>query len=364
MTETKQTETKAVSAPAVPQTPKEKLNTVRGMLETAKKQIMLALPRHMNADRMIRIALTSVQRTPRLLDCHPATLIGAVIQSAQLGLETDGILGQAHLVPFWNGTKQRYEVQLIPGYRGLCELARRSRQVSTIEARVVCAGDAFDYEYGLNAKLIHKPCETPGVPVAFYAVAKFKDGGSQFEVMTVLEVNAIRDKSQGYRAALKFAKDGKEPNTPWVTNYIEMGKKSVIRKICKYIPASPELQQATALEERAEIGIPQDLGILADESETGSGGDTPAPLAEPQRIAAPPAEAATEPAKPEPTTAIPTVTGINVSKKEITFSDGRTFIVSDKRIMEKAKLFLNKPVVIVSEMQGPDNVLIGIDEAK
>lgn len=226
----------------------QKAENVRLLLEKAKPQIALALPRHLNADRMLRIAMTSVRRTPKLLGCNQQSLLGAIMQSAQLGLEPDGVLGHAYLVPF------KEEVQLIVGYKGLVDLARRSGQLSTIFARVVYAEDQFEYAYGLTERLEHIPSgkAEPGEVRAVYAVARLKDGGQQFEVMTRGEIDAIRKRSRA-------ADDG-----PWVTDYSEMAKKTVLRRLCKMLPASVELSRAVALDERAELGLPQQLEDVID----------------------------------------------------------------------------------------------------
>jgi recombination protein RecT len=226
----------------------QKADNIRTMLEKAKPQIALALPRHLSADRMLRISMTSIRRTPKLLSCSPQSLLGAIMQASQLGLEPDGVLGMAYLVPF------KDEVQLIPGYKGLIDLARRSGQLSTIYARVVYAKDQFEYAYGLTERLEHIPSgeEEPGEIVAAYAVAKLKDGAQQFECMTRREIDAIRKRSRA-------ADDG-----PWVTDFPEMAKKTVLRRLCKMLPASVELARAVALDERADLGLPQQLEDIVD----------------------------------------------------------------------------------------------------
>lgn len=226
----------------------QKMQTIRTLLERAKPQIALALPRHLSADRILRIAMTSVQRTPELLACDQVSLLGAVIQSAQLGLEPDGVLGHAYLVPF------KGKVQLIPGYKGLIDLARRSGQLSTIFARVVYEKDQFEYAYGLNERLDHIPSndEDPGDITYAYAVAKLKDGSQQFEVMSRREIDAIRKRSPAAN------------NGPWVTDFSEMCRKTALRRLCKMLPASVELARAVALDERAEIGLPQQLEDIVD----------------------------------------------------------------------------------------------------
>lgn len=232
---------------------KERVNTVRALLLTNRAQIEMALPRHMNADRMLRIAMTSISTTPKLLDCTPRSLLGAVIQCAQLGLEP-GILGHAYLIPFENRKAGTVEVQLIVGYKGLIQLARRSGEISTITAHEVRERDKFSYRYGLAPLLEHVPHDDDrGEITHFYAVMRLKDGGAQFEVMTKAEVDAHRDRYS------RAAKQG-----PWVTDYVEMGKKTTLRKVSKLGPASVELQRAIALDEHAEAQIPQHLGDVID----------------------------------------------------------------------------------------------------
>ncbi len=228
--------------------PKEKVANIRDLLQKTQGQIALALPKHMTADRMLRVVMTEVQKTPKLLECKPMSLIAAVVQASQLGLEV-GVQGHAYLVPYGD------QVTLIPGYRGLIELARRSGQILDIEARVVHAKDEFDFEFGLNASLRHKPNmkdEDPGPVVAAYAVARMAGGATHFEVMSVRELNAIRNKS-------KASKVG-----PWVDYTEEMYRKTAARRLCKWIPTSIELMTAMDLDNKVEAGLPQDLETIID----------------------------------------------------------------------------------------------------
>jgi recombination protein RecT len=226
----------------------QKIQTIRTLLEKSKQQIALALPRHLSADRMLRVAMTSVQRTPELLACDQASLLGAIIQAAQLGLEPDGVLGHAYLVPY--GKK----ATLIVGYRGLIDLARRSGQLSTIYARIVYDKDQFEYAYGLTERLEHIPSQDdpPGEMAFAYAVIRMKDGAQQFEVMSKREIEAIRKRSQAAN------------NGPWVTDPAEMWKKTVLRRVCKMAPLSVEVARAVALDERADLGLPQQLEDIVE----------------------------------------------------------------------------------------------------
>jgi recombination protein RecT len=229
--------------------------TIQGLLVNYKDQIALALPKHMNPERMSRIALTIIRKNPRLLECNPVSLFGAIIQASQLGLEV-GI--HAHLVPFRNNKTKQNEVQMIPDYRGLMHLARNSGEITSFMASVVCDNDQLDYQFGTESYLHHKPAiANRGDIIGAYAVAKFKSGDSQFDYMTYDEINSIRSRSK--------AKDA----GPWVTDYIPMAMKTVTKRLCKYLPVSVELQRAVSLDEKNDIGESQgNMAILDAEFDT------------------------------------------------------------------------------------------------
>lgn len=269
---------------------KQRVTTLRDMLTKSKKQITMALPKHMTADRMLRIAMTSVQRNPKLLECTPESFCGAIIQSAQLGLEPDSVLGHAYLIPFWNGKKRATEVQFMPGYKGLLDLSRRSGNISTVYARIAYAKDVFSYRYGLDPDITHTPTreDDPGEIVAVYAVACLRDGGQQFEVMLAREVESIRQQS-------KKRNKGKE-SPAWTEHVAEMYKKTVLRRLCKLLPVSVELQKAVALDEHEEAGIPQNLDAILDVSSEPA--SEPATPQEPEPKSEPSSELAAEIEKP------------------------------------------------------------------
>lgn len=248
--------------------------TIAGLLTDPKikAQLALALPKHMTADRLARIALTEVRKVPALGRCDQASFLGAIMQCAQLGLEPGGALGHAYLLPFQNRKKGITEVQFIVGYRGMIDLARRSGQILSLEARAVYAADRFHVALGLNPDLTHEPdweADDRG-PLRFvYAVAKLKDGGTQFEVMSRAEIERVRAKS-------KAGQEG-----PWVDHYEEMAKKTVIRRLFKYLPVSIELASAVEQDERVDLDMPQDnpLHPVTVDADTGeiTGGAPPPP---------------------------------------------------------------------------------------
>lgn len=220
------------------------------LLNRYKGQIAKALPKHLTPERMIRVALTAYNTTPALQKCDVVSVASAIMEASQLGLEPDGVLGHAYLVPY--GSK----CQLIPGYKGLIELARRSGKVSTVNARVVREGDHFEYWYGLEPDLIHKPGVGSERPISHvYAYFRLRDDDeTQFVVMDTAEIAKIRGQS-------KAANSG-----PWVTHWEEMAKKTVIRRLLKLAPLSAEVARAIALDERADVGlaVPTALELTPD----------------------------------------------------------------------------------------------------
>lgn len=241
---------------------KRQTDTVRQALEKMKGQFALALPKHLTPDRLLRVTMTAVQNTPKLLECDRTSLFSAVMTCAQLGLEPDGVLGQAYLVPF------KGKVQFIPGYKGLLTLARNSGEISTVQAHAVRVGDDFSYAYGLNEHLDHVPAEDneDGEITHFYAYAKFKDGGHIFEVMTRAAVDRIRDQAEGYKAF----KANKIKSTPWVDHYPQMGRKTAIRRVANYLPMS--VQRAVAIEAAYEAGDHAEIdkfGEIVIDNDTG-----------------------------------------------------------------------------------------------
>lgn len=223
-----QTAEQAANMPAEqkPLTPSQQ---VGAYLEKMMPSIQAVLPKHVTADRMSRIALNVIRTNPKLLECDINSLMGAVMESAKLGLEP-GLMGQSYLIPFRNSKMNRMECQFIVGYRGLLDLIRRSGQVSTIEAREVYENDEFDYQYGLEDKLYHKPAlNNKGAVIAYYACAKMKDGGYSFLVMSHEEMEQHRDK---YSKSKNYG--------PWKDEFVAMSKKTVLRQLIKYLPISVE----------------------------------------------------------------------------------------------------------------------------
>lgn len=216
-----------------------------GMLEQYKGEIARALPRHLNPDTMARVALTCFRMVPKLAECQPASVFACVIQASQLGLRP-GLMGECYLIPF------KDQCTLIIGYQGLLELVRRSGLVDSIGAYLVHEHDTYNVQFGTEPGVSHRPMlDGDRGPVKFgYAVAKLKGGGTHVEVMTTADINRIRDRSQNVKNARKYGKE-----TPWDTDWEEMARKTLIRRVCKYLPKSPDLAMAMALDDAAGRGL-------------------------------------------------------------------------------------------------------------
>lgn len=279
-------------------------NTVAAFFEANKASIKAVLPAHINPERMLKISLGAMRTTPKLMECTVESLFGAVVQCAQLGLEPNTPMGHAYLLPFNNRRANRTDVQLIIGYKGMLDLARRSGQIVSISAHEVCENDRFDYRYGLDEKLDHIPAMgNRGQVIAFYAVAQLKGGGRVFEVMSREQIEEIRDASQNY----KFAKD--KSSTVWGQHFIEMGRKTVTRRLFKWLPCSLEMATAAVLDDKAARGESQSMAdaldadfVVTDISEQDDGSqddDQPAQITQEhhQEMPAQPVERQAEPAQ-------------------------------------------------------------------
>jgi recombination protein RecT len=242
--------------------------------------IKAALPAVMTPERFTRIALSALSGNPMLQQATPESFFGALLTAAQLGLEPNTPLGQAYLIGRNNRRLGVVEAQFQLGYKGLIALAYRSGQVSSIQAEVVCERDEFDYAFGLEPKLSHRPATgNRGAPTHYYAVWKTKDGASGFAVMGIEDVKAHAKK---FSDAVKGGK-----MSPWDSNFDEMAKKTVLKKALKYAPLSSDfvrglasdnaireyrdgidaLDTASKTDENGEI---IDLPVAQDASQSGS----------------------------------------------------------------------------------------------
>lgn len=213
---------------------KDEIAKMRGAIQNA-------LPKGIDAERFQRVVLSAFSSNPNLQKCSKNSFMSAMMQSAALGLEPNTPLGQAYLIPY--ETKYGWVVQFQIGYKGLLELAQRSGKIKTIYSHEVCENDEIEIEYGLNQMLRHRPNyrKDRGEVIGYYAVYQTINGGSSFEYMAKDEVIAFAKKKS--QAMIK----GK--SSPWQTDFNEMAKKTVIKKLLKYAPINIEAQQALAADE-------------------------------------------------------------------------------------------------------------------
>lgn len=216
---------------------------VVALLQRMGPEIARALPRHLSADRMARVAMTALRQTPRLLECSPVSVLGSIMSAAQLGLEPNTPLGLAYLVPY------KRVCQLVIGYQGYLELARRSGLVSAPVAYAVREGDDFRYSLGLEPTLHHVPAQDgdrESKPITHvYAVAHQLPQGSAppiFVVLSRAQVEARRSRSMS------------RDSGPWATDYEAMALKTAIRALWRWLPKTAEMATASALDDRAESG--------------------------------------------------------------------------------------------------------------
>lgn len=215
------------------------------MLKAFMPEIARALPKHMDADRMTRIALTAFRQNPALGQCDPKSVFAAVIMSSQLGLEV-GIQGQAYLVPYGK------QCQFIAGWQGLVDLVSRSGRAA-VWTGAVYEGDHFDYGMGSEQFIEHKAGDMHGIGklTHVYAVGKIKGSEhSIVEVWTVKRVENHRD---------KYNKVGKRHYS--YENFEMYGRKVALLQVLKYMPKSIELNTIEQLDHAASSQAGQNLNL-------------------------------------------------------------------------------------------------------
>lgn len=203
-----------------------------------EKKLMEVLPPGVKLEAFRRAAITCIRNDPKIMACTTASVALAIYEAASLGLTPDGLLGHAYIVPF------KGVATLMIGWRGFIALARRSGEIAKVETRLVFEGDAFEFEYGSKPEIRHRPKgNDQGTVLYAYAIAFFKDGTTQFEVMSAESVENTRERS-------KAGNDG-----PWVTDWGEMARKTPLRKLSKYLPMQPNDMRAVVADEYREQGL-------------------------------------------------------------------------------------------------------------
>ena len=254
------------SALPVAKRPLRQVQNVREMLvnEQAQQQLSAVAAGHMRPERMMRLMANAMRTTPQLGECDPLSLLGSMMTCASLGIEPNTPLGHAYLIPFKNKRKNITEVQLILGYKGMIDLARRSGHIKNIHGDVVYEGDEFSFEYGSNQHLKHRPKGKRVNPLYAYCHATLTDGEA-FVVLPWDEVIAIRDASQGYRTAVQYGKK----DSPWIAHQHEMAAKTAVRALFKYLPISIEMEGGKLGDALAVDGAQVDYAAFATAPDEG-----------------------------------------------------------------------------------------------
>ena len=224
--------------------------TMQQYIKQMEGEIKKALPSVMTPERFTRITLSALSTNPKLAQCTPQSFLGAMMTAAQLGLEPNTPLGQAYLIPYWNSKQRRLECQFQLGYKGMIDLAYRSGEIQTIQAQIGHANDTLVAEYGTECilKFIPKLNGDRGEPVNVWAMFKTKDGGYGFEIMPLDDVRAHAQKySKAYDSG------------PWQTNFEEMAKKTVLKKVLKYAPMKSDFVRQIAQDSTVKTEIDEDM---------------------------------------------------------------------------------------------------------
>ena len=229
--------------------------TIPDMVKALEPEIKRALPSVLTPERFTRMALSALNNTPKLKECTPMSFIAALMNAAQLGLEPNTPLGQAYLIPYKN--KGTLECQFQIGYKGMIDLAYRNDRMQVIEARTIYENDEFYYELGLDARLKHIPTwDDRGDIRGFYAIFKLDNGGYSFEVMGKTVIDSFAE---------TYSKAFSSEYSPWKTNYEEMAKKTVLKRLLKYAPIKSDFRKALSLDETIKSELSVDMSEVRND---------------------------------------------------------------------------------------------------
>lgn len=243
------------------QAAKTEIVSVFDFIKMKRSTIEDALPKHIGIERFIAMFTIVVNSNPELSKCTPASLIGALVQTTQLGL-MPGIVNHCYYVPFNNKKqingewKTLREVQFILGYKGMIELVNRSREAAILSTEVVYENDLFNYELGLNPTLKHVPVwDDRGKAIGVYCVAKNLLANEKlFIYLQKEDIEKVRGASK--------AKDSEY--SPWSKWWEEMAKKTAIKRICKLLPLAIDVQKKISTDETVKETIAADMTEVVD----------------------------------------------------------------------------------------------------
>lgn len=239
-----------------------KVTNVFEYFEKRRKDIAMVLPKHITPERLVGVMSYVIKSTPAIMNASQASLISAVIQTVQIGLEP-GNLGHCYYVPFNNRKKDGTvvkEVQFILGYKGIIELVNRAGKAVILSTECVYENDIFQHEQGLNPILKHIPCVDGdrGKFRGVYATAKNMIANEKlFVYLTKEDVDKVRGSSKA--AGSTFS--------PWNNWYEEMAKKTAAKRLCKLLPLSIEVQRQVSTDETVKTRFDKDMSMIPDETD-------------------------------------------------------------------------------------------------
>lgn len=210
-------------------------NDIVTILESKRTALESVMPAGVDQERFFHIATGLVRGNTDLSRCEPRSVAMAIYGVARLGLVPDPALGHVYVIPYGQAAT------VVVGYRGYIELARRGGMVTTVQTEVVYDGCEFEYVKGTEKRLRHVPWyltnNKQGKPRLVYCVAELAGGGTQEEVMTVAQIDAV-----------------KKSTKVWRDHWDEMARKTVVRRASKYWPLTTELATAVEYDEAADRG--------------------------------------------------------------------------------------------------------------
>lgn len=208
------------------------------LLTAHKANLQKALAKHMDPDRLIRIAVSAMHRQPTLQNCSIQSIVNSVVLSGVLGLEPNTPLGHAYLIPYGK------ECTFQPGYRGLMHLAIKSGSVKRFSPALVFEGDEFEQELGMNEKFRHVPMQQSDEWLGAYSFARTPDGEYTWLYLPKANILHIRDTfSQSYKT---------QKTSPWITSEDEMALKTAIKRHIKRLDVTIEVARAADLDDQAD----------------------------------------------------------------------------------------------------------------
>jgi recombination protein RecT len=227
--------------------------TALAFIQSHRADFIRVIPKHLTPERLLRIAESSIRRSPDIAICTPASIVRSVMEASILGLEP-GVLGDGWLIAYNVSVKQGgdwhkvKECQFQPGYQGLTKLAIQSKSVASINVGAVYADDVLDYALGSSPYLKHRPSlavrAVDTKAILYYCAIKLVSGGKQLTVMSLADVERIRQMSMSKNS----------DRSPWSKHFEQMGIKTVVKRALKMVPKSPEVSRGIAMDDRREIG--------------------------------------------------------------------------------------------------------------